>query len=160
MVPAVACTSDNTVSMSACAAAHHAVLVIMHAGLRTSRSLVSCQAPTQPHAPDKHDALRGCRKEESIPEDPTQAPVEQDIIRLPGLGVILTRFKCYGRPLSMLVRIRPGWEELARYLRTGLTEPGYALCAINWACMTVAHNPVAIQLFQKRRMPPPSVRAI
>ena len=48
------------------------------------------------------------------------------MIRLPELGIILTCFedKDNGRMASMLVRIRPGWEELAQYLRTGLTEPG------------------------------------
>ncbi len=115
------------------------MLAGMHAGLYTPRSVLTVQLTTQPHVRDRHDALRARRKEESIPEDPTQALVEQDIIRMPELGVILTRFKCYGRPLSMLVRIRPGWEELARYLRTGLTEPGYALCHI-WARMTAAQS--------------------
>ena len=54
-----------------------------------------------------------------VPEDPTQPPFRRTVIRLPELGMVLTRFDDNGRTVNMLVRVRPGWEALAHYLRTG-----------------------------------------
>ena len=63
---------------------------------------------------------------------------------MPELGLILTRYQCNGRPMSMLVRIRPGREELARYLRTGLTEPGYVLCIITRSPQVAQKRPAVV----------------
>ena len=42
-------------------------------------------------------------------------PLQRPVVRLPG-GVVLTRIDPMRPETSMIMRIRPGWEELRSYL--------------------------------------------
>ena len=48
-------------------------------------------------------------------------PLQRPVVRLPG-GVVLTRIDPLRPETSMIMRIRPGWEELQSYLVPDLSR--------------------------------------
>lgn len=65
-------------------------------------------------APPRPPATPPCRLEAVALEDGT--PITRPVIRLKEGRIVLTRINPADRSTSVIVRVRPGWEELRSFL--------------------------------------------